>query len=67
MGIEQSLKVIELDHYRMMARTKLSKEGKRGLGECEIGRIFRAKHENKVELQQSEKLPVKKKCQSSFT
>ena len=30
MGIEQSLKVIELDRYRMMARTKLSKEGKRG-------------------------------------
>ena len=30
MGIEQSLKIIELDHYRMMARTKLSKEGKRG-------------------------------------
>ena len=60
MGIDQSLRVIHLDHYRMMARTKLSKEGNRGL-------IFRAKHENEVEAQRSEKLPVKQKCQSSFT
>ena len=51
----------------MKARTKLSKEGKRGLGECEIGLIFRAQHENEVEAQRSEKLPVKQKCQSLIT
>ena len=44
-----------------------SKERKMGLGECEIVLIFRAKHENEVEAQRSEKLPVKQKCQSLFT
>ena len=38
-----------------------------GLGECEIVLIFRAKHENEVEGQRSEKLPVKQNCQSLFT
>ena len=45
----------------------ISKEGKRGLAECEIVLIFRAKHENEVEAQRSEKLPAKQKCQSLFT
>ena len=44
-----------------------SKEGKRRLSECEIVLIFRAKHENEVEAQRSEKLPIKQKCQSLFT
>ena len=39
-----------------------SKEGKRRLRECEIVLIFQAKHENEVEAQQSEKLPIKQKC-----
>ena len=29
--------------------------------------FFRAKHENEVEAQRSEKLPIKQKCQSLFT
>ena len=28
---------------------------------------FPAKHENEVEVQRSEKLPIKQKCQSLFT
>ena len=38
-----------------------SKEGKRRLSECEIVLIFQAKHENEVEAQRSEKLPIKQK------
>ena len=37
------------------------------LGECEIVLIFRANHENEVEAQRSEKLPIKQKCQPLFT
>ena len=44
-----------------------SKEGKRRLSKCEIVLMFWAKHENEVEEQQSEKLPIKQKCQSLFT
>ena len=44
-----------------------SKGRKRGLGECRIILIFRAKHENEVEAWRSEKLPVKQKCQSLLT
>ena len=44
-----------------------SREGKRRLSEYEIVLIFRAKHENEVEAQRSEKLPIKQKCQSLFT
>ena len=29
--------------------------------------FFRANHENEVEAQRSEKLPIKQKCQSLFT
>ena len=43
-----------------------SKEGKRRLSECEIVQIFQPKHENEVEAQRSEKLPIKQKCQSLF-
>ena len=43
------------------------KRAKQGLDEYEIVLIFRAKHENEVEAQRSEKLPVKQKCQSLFT
>ena len=32
-----------------------------------IVQIFEAKHENEVEAQRTEKLPIKKKCQSLFT
>ena len=45
----------------------ISKEEKGGLAECEIVPIFRAKHENKVKAQRSEKLPAEQKCQSLFT
>ena len=45
----------------------LLQKRKRGSGECEIVLIFRAKHENEVESQRSEKLAVKQKCQSLFT
>ena len=44
-----------------------SKKGKRRLSESEIVLIFRAKHENEVEAQRSEKLLIKQKCQSLFT
>ena len=44
-----------------------SKEGKRRLSDCEIVLIFQAKHENEVDGQRSEKLPIKQKCQSLFT
>ena len=44
-----------------------SKEGKRRLGECEIVLILRAKRENEVEAQRSEKLPINQKCPSLFT
>ena len=48
--------------------TWLCKKGKRRLGGCEIVLIFfRANHENEVEAQRSEKLPIKQKCQSLFT
>ena len=30
-------------------------------------KFFRANHENEVEAQRSEKLPIKQKCQSLFT
>ena len=40
------------------------KEGKRRFGEIVL--IFRAKHENEVEAQRSEKMPMKQKCQSFF-
>ena len=44
-----------------------SKEGKRRLSKSEIVLIFRAKHENEVEAQRSEKLLIKQKCKSLFT
>ena len=36
-------------------------------GECEIVLILRAKRENEVEAQRSEKLPIKQKSPSLFT
>ena len=44
-----------------------SKDGNRRLSECEILLIFQAKHENEIEAQRSEKLPIKQKCQSLFS
>ena len=38
----------------------ISKEGKRGLGECEIILIFRAKHKNEVEAQRKTACQAKK-------
>ena len=71
MGIIQSFIRIQLNHYRMIARTialPLKKEkGVRRMRNREIVLIFRAKHENEVKVQRSEKLPVKQKCQSLFT
>ena len=43
------------------------KRAKQGVDEYEIVLIFRGKHENEVEAQQSEILPVEQKCQSLFT
>ena len=34
---------------------------------CEIVQIFQAKHENEVEAQRSQKLPIKQKCHFLFT
>ena len=70
MGIIQSFIRIQLNHYRMIARTivppqKKEKGGKR-MRNREIVLIFPAKHENEVEVQRSEKLPVKQRCQSLF-
>ena len=70
MGIIQSFIRIQLNHYRMIARTivppqKMEKGGKR-MRNREIVLIFPAKHENEVEVQRSEKLPVKQRCQSLF-
>ena len=70
MSIIQSFISIQLNHYRMIARTivppqKKEKGGKR-MWNREIVLIFPAKHENEVEVQRSEKLPVKQRCQSLF-
>ena len=59
-----SLKIGDKENQDTEVNWKIvtSKEGKRRLSECEIVLIFRAKHENEVEAQRSEKLPIKQKC-----
>ena len=71
MGIIQSFIRILLNHYLMIARTivppQKKEKGGRRMRNREIVLIFRAEHENEVEVQRSKKLPVKQKCQSLFT
>ena len=59
MGIIQSFIRIQLNHYRMIARTLVPPQKKEKGGERmrnrEIVLIFRAKHENEVEVQRSKK------------
>ena len=44
-----------------------SKEVKKEVRRIRNRKFFRANHENEVEAQRSEKLPIKQKCQSLFT
>ena len=59
MGIIQSFIRIQLNHYRMIARTivppQKKEKGGRRMRNREIVLIFWAKHENEVEVQRSKK------------
>ena len=71
MGIIQSFNRIQFNHHRIIARNIVpphkKEKGVRRMRNREIVLVFWAKHENEVEVQRREKLPVSQKCQSLFT
>ena len=62
-----SLKISYKQDTEVNQKFFTSKEVKKEVRRIRNRKFFRANHENEVEAQRSEKLPIKQKCQSLFT